>query len=250
MTILIPRPPQDYGLLYQQIGRLLESPPEFLSYDEVKSPTGQQWLGRAHALISEVSVGLDGQSFDVSLTKSLHSAAWSNAVRQVFGMLYRALAHCELKAPSAARGSFIPVGNSLDAFAALSKLLQSAKSDVLIVDPYLDETVLTEFGLAVPEGVTLRLLADEAAHKPTLAPAVTRWVSQYGGSRPLSARLAVARSLHDRAIFIDRMHAWTVTQSLKDFAKRSPAEIVRADDTAALKIAAYEQIWTASRLVV
>jgi len=57
------------------------------------------------------------------------------------------------------------------------------------------------------------------------------------------------KTLHDRAIFVDKAKAWTLTQSLKDFAKRSPAEIVRADDTAALKIAAYEAIWATSKVI-
>jgi hypothetical protein len=56
--------------------------------------------------------------------------------------------------------------------------------------------------------------------------------------------------LHDRAIFIDSTNAWLLTQSLKDFAKRSPAEIVRANDTATLKIAAYEAIWDGAVIVV
>jgi hypothetical protein len=62
--------------------------------------------------------------------------------------------------------------------------------------------------------------------------------------------LAPAKALHDRAIFIDKTTAWTLTQSLKDFAKRSPAEIVRADDVAALKIDAYENIWAKAKIVV
>jgi hypothetical protein len=68
--------------------------------------------------------------------------------------------------------------------------------------------------------------------------------------QPLEVRFAPARTLHDRAFLVDGERAWTVTQSLKDLAKRSPAEIVRADDTAALKIAAYEQIWSSAKVVV
>lgn len=77
-----------------------------------------------------------------------------------------------------------------------------------------------------------------------------RWVLQHGSARPLSVRFAPQKALHDRAIFIDNAKAWTLTQSLKDFAKRSPAEIVRADDTAALKISAYEAIWAGARTIV
>jgi fructose-specific component phosphotransferase system IIB-like protein len=44
--------------------------------------------------------------------------------------------------------------------------------------------------------------------------------------------------------------AYTLTQSLNAFAKRSPAEIIKADDTANLKIAAYEDIWGNSTVLV
>ena len=163
--------------------------------------------------------------------------------------LYRALAAAELKAPPSVQGTFIPVGNSFDAFAALTKVLQTESSDVLIIDHYMDETALTEFAGTVADGISLRLLADEADHKQTLATAANRWVAQHKSNRPLAVRLAPPKSLHDRAIFIDQRTAYTLTQSLKDFAKRSPAEIVRADDTAALKIAAYEAIWVTAKVL-
>jgi hypothetical protein len=63
-------------------------------------------------------------------------------------------------------------------------------------------------------------------------------------TRPLEIRLAPARSLHDRLIIVDGAQAWTLTQSLKDFAARSPATIVKVDgETAGLKICAYDAIW-------
>jgi len=85
--------------------------------------------------------------------------------------LYKVLAGAELKAPAAAQGAFIPAGNRFDAFSAITKVLQSAKHDVFIVDPYLDETVMTVFGGSVPDGITLRLLSDEASVKASLTPA-------------------------------------------------------------------------------
>jgi hypothetical protein len=157
------------------------------------------------------------------------------------------LAAAELRAPASAQGAFIPAGNAFDAFAAVSKVLQTATTDVLIIDPYMDEAALTEFGCAVPHGITLRLLADAAHVKATLEPAARRWISQYGAAKSLSARLAPPRTLHDRAILIDGTTAWTLTQSLNAFAKRSPAEIVRADDTAQLKIDAYDAIWNGAQ---
>lgn len=237
----------DYVKLYHQIGRLLEAAPDLSTYQACTQPSALLWLGRGHALVKAVNVGAgyDAIAFTTAMDH-LQTASWSSAVQKIFQILYRAMGHCELYLPAGSGGSFVPVGNSFDAFAALTKVFDQAKIDIMIVDPYMDQAALVDFGLAVPEGVQLRLLADIADHKATLKPAAEKWISQYGDSRPLSIRLATAKSLHDRAIFIDQREAWTLTQSLKDFAKRAPAEIIRADSIAALKVDAYEQIWTMS----
>lgn len=241
----------NYAALYHQIGRLLETAPDFSTYQACVEPASLQWVGRAHAAVNAVYVGLGYEPAAFKLAMGhLRSAAWKDGVTEVFQIMYSALAHCELRLPPGSSGEFVPVGNSFDAFAALSKIFISAASDVLIVDPYMDYSVLTDFGLAIPEYVNVRLLADENDHKATLGPAAERWVSQHGTKRPLSVRLASRRSLHDRAIFIDRKAAWTLTQSLKDFAKRAPAEIVRADSIAELKLRAYEEIWAAGTVLI
>lgn len=240
----------DYVTVYQHLGRLLETPPDLSTYQACVQPAALQWLGRGHALVKAVNVGVgfDAIAFSTAVDH-MRTAAWDSAVQQVFQILYRALGHCELHLPAGSAGSFVPVGNSFDAFAALSKIFAAATVDVMIVDPYMDQAALVDFGLAVPEGVPLRLLADANDHKATLRPAAEKWIAQYGTNRPLSVRLAPAKSLHDRAIFIDRHEAWTITQSLKDFAKRAPAEIVRADSIAALKVDAYEVIWAMASVI-
>jgi len=170
------------------------------------------------------------------------------AAGQVVSVLHRALAKAELNAPSAVQGSFIPAGNPFDALAAVAKVLRSATQRTLIVDPYMDERALTDFALLAPELVQLNLLSDEGSVKPTLRPAAARWMAQYSQSRPLTVKLASAKTLHDRLIIIDDKRAFVLTQSLNAFAARSPATIVRVDDeTAALKIRAYQDIWTAAK---
>jgi hypothetical protein len=231
--------------LYRQLGRLIETMPQF-SNTGFLTTEQHRWLGLADALVM-IGGDLTDQASWRAETSRLHTAARMWALDALRNILYRVLASAELKAPPSAQGAFIPVGNSFDAFASLSKLLGAAKQDVLIVDPYLDESALTEFGCAVPEGVSLRLLADQASCKSSLYPATAKWVEQYGATRPLFVRLSQPKRLHDRAIFIDHTQAWILTQSLKDFAKKSPAEIVRADDTAPMKIAAYQDIWDESQ---
>lgn len=233
----------DPEILYRQLGRLLETI-DVLSRLPASRETFE-WLGRAHAAVHE-SLQL-GDAGKIESITSWFSLADKNAVPQpaintLYAILYRAFARAELKVPPGVAGAFIPVGSSFDAFAAITKLLSPAAKDVMIVDPYMDEVVLTDFATAVPEGVRLRLLADQQYSKPSLKPAAERWPQQYK-NRPLAVRLAAPRLLHDRAIFIDGTQAWNLSQSFNAFAKRSPATILRADDIAPLKIAAYEAIW-------
>jgi len=234
----------DAATYYQLLGRLIEEMPIIPDAGPIPAPV-MQWLGRADALIAHAKAS--NIRADWSSTQSFFGSHRGWAIQQFQLILYRALAEAELAAPASSRGSFIPAASPFDAFAALGKLLQQATSDVLVVDPYLDETILTEFETLVPANVPLRLLSDEHFHKPALIPALAKWVQQYGTARQVSLRLAPPKSLHDRAIILDNRSAWTLTQSLKDFAKRSPAEIVSAGDIANLKIPAYQQIWSQAK---
>ena len=233
----------DPATLYRQLGRLIETMPTLTDYPIPAEV--HEWTGRAFALVKMVDNGVDALSLTMAVSR-LSTANSEMGANEIKAIVYRALALAEAKAPASARGSFIPAGNRFDAFAAVSKVLNTATKDVLIVDPYMDETALTEFGISVAENINLRLLTDAATVKATLVPAAGKWVQQYGARRPLSVRFATPKALHDRAIFVDQKAAWTLTQSLKDFAARAPGEILRADDTADLKIAAYEGVWNSA----
>lgn len=238
----------DYEGPYRRLGHLLATVPVVTTHAQLMSPDVQQWFARAHAAVDEVGISTDPMTFRMA-TQQFPYASWKVAVNEIIVLVHRAFAHCEARVPAAAAGAFVPVAKPFDAFAAIGKIFGSATGDLLIVDPYMDEKVLTDFAVTAPAGVRIRLLSDSHSAYKSLAPAVARWQAQHGASSPLEARLSAPKALHDRAIFVDGREAWTLTQSLKDFAARSPAEIIRADDTADLKIQAYEAIWAASQVI-
>jgi len=234
--------PFDPESLYVQLGRLVETMPDLAS--DAVSPEANRWLGRAAALVEAT-----GDLGDLTALKMAADTLTNRALRYgssqtIAAIIYRALARAELKAPASAHGAFIPAGESFTAIAAVSKVVAAARQSLLIVDPYADAKALTDFAVLAPEGVQVRILSDAGTVKPSLKPAAESWAKQYDSSRPLEIRLAPARSLHDRLITVDDAQAWTLTQSLKDFAARSPASIVRVDaETADLKLRAYAAIW-------
>lgn len=236
-------------VLYHQLGCLLASPPDLLAFDEKWNlpTTTVQWLAQATALVKATGDLALAVRIDHAVKQLVGTYQTEAHAKDILLVLNQVLAGLELELPASAQGAFITPGASLDAYAALSKIIGGASHSILIVDPYMDVMAVTEVAALAPDGVKVQLLSDAGSVKPTLKPAAYKWVQQYGALRPLEVRLAAARSLHDRLIITDATQAWVLTQSLKDFAMRSPATIQRADaDLAGMKIEAFEAIWTAA----
>lgn len=208
-----------------------------------------EWLGRAHVLVEAGGDTAETIIFGTAVT-GLGSALHDSNVQTIRASLFRALARAELKAPTVQSGAFIAAASPFDVFASLSKILAVAMADVLIVDPYIDAVALTDVAVLVPEGIPVRLLGDGAHVQVNLAPALARWRTQYS-TRPVEARMTPPRALHDRLVIVDRMDAWALSQSIKDFAKRTPASIERSTaEIAAMKKAAYDDdAWNAATVV-
>jgi len=239
--------------LYHQLGRLLADPPDLLAFDQKWNlpTTTIQWLSQATALVQATGLLAFSVRIDEAVRRLVGAYQTEAHAKDILLVLNQVLAIVELQLPASAQGAFVTAGSSLDAYAALSKIIGGASLSVLIVDPYMDVAAVTEVAELASVGVRIHLLSDAGAVKPTLKPAAEKWVQQYGASRPLEARLAVARSLHDRLIITDATEAWVLTQSLKDFARRSPATIQRADaDLAVMKVKAFEEIWNGAALLV
>src|SRR5258705_2124419 len=171
----------DAETLYHQVGRLIQSMPALPSGSPL-TDDDHLWLGRVDALLLEtgdVSDSIDWRGAVLYLGGASHTVGLKGLKK----VLYRVLGRAELKAPPGIRGAFIPAGNSFDTFAALSKVLQTAGQDILIIDPYLDETILTDFGGAIPARELLQRLPDHVPHQPTLEPTATAWSQPRGPAR-------------------------------------------------------------------
>ena len=209
------------------------------------TPEMNQWLGKAAALV-EVSRDLPGLARLTVASQSLNSTLRQGNAQAIAVVVYAALARAELNAPASAQGEFIAAGDTLNAFAAVAKVLARAKHDLLLVDAYADQAIITDFVVAAPEGVRVRIMAaDKEARKQALRPAVQRWGQQYGNARPLSVRVVPGANMHDRLILVDSAEAWSLGQSFNAMAARAHTSIVKSDDElAAMKVAAYEALWS------
>jgi hypothetical protein len=212
------------------------------------TPEINRWLGQVAHLVKATGNTADLIGLTVA-SDGLNSVLRDQNAQRIAAIVYRALAYAEANSPAAARGAFVGIGAAFDAMKAIREVLSEAKQNVLIVDAYMDAKVLTDFAPLASEGVAIRLLSDSFSTKAdALLPAAERWAQQFGSARPLEIRLSTPRALHDRLIVADdRAVVWSLTQSLKDFAGRSPALVQRVDkELAEMKADFYAQTWSAA----
>jgi hypothetical protein len=229
--------------LYLQLGRLVEETPNLASGPITQDVN--RWLGRA--CVEQVGDLTDTVQIQTACAH-LNTAIRDINAQTIIAIVHRSLARAELNAPARVQGAFIAAGHTLDAYAAVGRVLSTAKTSVLLVDPYADHQIVTDYAVSASDNVTIQIFTDAADHKKTLKPAVEKWAQQFGKSRaPLEVRLAPAKTLHDRLIIVDETDAWSLGQSFNKLAERSPTSIVRADpETAALKIEVYLRMWQAA----
>lgn len=233
----------DPEALYLQLGQLVAEMPQLDGPNDLTTDE-HRWLGQVTALVSEISPGGETNKLIIAIDHLGTVLRHQNAM-QICAIVHRAMALANARAPAAARGSYVAIGAGFDALKAVGKVLAEAKSEVHIVDPYMDAKVLTDFAPLAPENVAVRLLCDQFYTKAgAVQPAAARWVAQFANIRPLEVRLSAPRALHDRLIIVDQKVVWSLTQSLKDFAGRSPATVMRMDpELAAMKVQFVESIW-------
>jgi hypothetical protein len=233
---------------YMQVKQLILEMPTW-DPDEEPSSESILWLGRMFEMVKRTNSAGDIAGFSVSSEGLVGLPAYDN-IRKIRTISYRVLAYAEARAPKSAQGAVIPIGAAYDALKAIGTILAEAKSDILIVDPYMDASILKNYVVLVVTGVSVRLLCDsfytKAPALPALQAAVSAWKIQYG-SASLEIRATVPRLLHDRLIIIDGKGVWLLSQSLKDLANRSPASVMPADaEIADWKSQFYSTTWAAA----
>lgn len=233
--------------LYYQLGRLRNEMP---TGAELGKPASSKWIGRVLALVEASDSTVELISLRTYFDHLTRYGAGETTVVMVAQAIDTVIAKLELKLPTEAQGAFIPAGGVFDGYQAVSKAMAVAKKQIFLVDPYADDKLISDFVPLAPEGVPVFVLSDASFAKPSLKPAVERWITQWQAKRPLEVRLAPARALHDRLIVTDGSTAWVVGQSFKDLAKRAHSSLVRMDpDSAALKIGAHVTIWQTATVI-
>ena len=103
-------------------------------------------------------------------------------------------------------------GQIYDAYEFIERLIKSAKKSILLIDNYVDESVLTMLS-GKNKGVQVDIYTKELSNALLLAQ--DKFNSQYG-----NLSLHQTNRVHDRFMIIDNQTIYLIGASLKDAGKR------------------------------
>lgn len=221
--------------------QLVQSAPRF-EYEVDLTEEDLRWLARAEAAITATKNLIHLVDFR-SAKGNINT--YSHSRDKLISPLLSSYYILELETPEAVQDHFIPPGDAWNGYAALVKIVQKASNSLLLVDQYMDASILTDLLPHHTASQGAKCLTCKGQYHKSLIAAHGKWRKEsIGQEKPTEVRLAPAGSLHDRIIIVDEQDVYTVSQSYKDIAKRSPASVMRADpDMAQAKIAHYSQLW-------
>jgi hypothetical protein len=130
--------------LYLQLGKLVREMPDLVHGPITPEMNG--WLGHAFALVEQSMGQLQATVLSVSCQHLNGSLREQNA-QTIASLVYQALAKAELEAPARVQGAFIAAGDTLAAYAVIGRVLGMAERSVLMVDPYADFKIVTEYAV-------------------------------------------------------------------------------------------------------
>jgi hypothetical protein len=136
------------------------------------------------------------------------------------------------------KGVYEP-GEQYEFYRDVTTCLKLAKTEIFIIDPYLDAEIFDVYAHAIARAVRFRLLSAN------IPPNVQALAQKYAAGGNLAFRSSA--SIHDRVLFADN-RVWLTGQSLKDAARKKPTYIVEHDES--LMRPVYEQIWNSASTLI
>ena len=106
----------------------------------------------------------------------------------------------------------LPAGSEYDSLRYVSRLVESAKSEIVIIDPYSDATTLDVLAKKRP-GVTVRLICKDRG-KPT-STEIAKFNRQYQG-----LTVTYSDDFHDRFVLIDNAELHNLGSSINSLGRR------------------------------
>lgn len=236
--------PIEKHILLLKLTEALENAPEFGDKPIMDTASPQrQWLSKVGALLSRLSIERKVQ-FKSSFTTLVQY--WKHAIVQIQGQVLDAIEEIKLELELEDRsdiGSAYAPGDVYRFFADLKEVINSAESDVMIVDPYFNGEAFDAYLASARTELNIKILADRYSND------INAYIQKHSSQYQTQIELKRSKELHDRIIFIDHDVAWIMGGSIKDAGKKATYLIPLQTPIALAKKQIYQDIWSSSKAV-
>ena len=127
-----------------------------------------------------------------------------------------------------------PAGGAIDIFKDVKNIIDSAKSEIFIIDPYTDKELFFEYLDKPKKTITIKILACK--HNNELDSIIEKFQKKYK-----KFMIKYNKKIHDRLIFVDEK-CYILGQSLNKAALDKPGYLCEVDDWKKFK-KVYQSIW-------
>ena len=196
------------------------------------------WLGRVNAILEHGLTAMEKVDLK-ALNRAIEMGRYLGtdrvaAMRAILRLLHRQRYILLMKIGSTGTVAF-DQGMHFQYFDAIRGVFETATSDLLVVDQYLNEAVLSKFCVFAKEGVSIRLLGSK--YMDTLQPAAGALNQQRG-----FVFLRKSTEVHDRFVFVDKQKCFLSGASFKDGPRNGHSVLTEIASCAPL-LAMYESAW-------
>ena len=153
-------------------------------------------------------------------------------------------ARADLQMEVGITGVVVPEGGVFDYFDEVRKMIETARTEVFFIDPYLNADFVSRYLPHVGDGVGVRLLASK--NTVALSTAVEMFAKQNG----VSIEVRSSEKLHDRHLFVDSRQCYLSGASFKDGARNSPTTLTPIIDGFQGQWDTYDRLWTDAKVVL
>lgn len=200
-----------------------------------------QWFGRARAIVSQWN-SITGAVFGNNVENYFAGGYGTDqAYVAIMTVLYQVRADLKMKT-GGPTSIAVPGRRPHEYYDSVRRLLETALTDILFVDPYIGPDFVSRYLPHVRSGVTVRLLTRKFLDK--VVPSVQMLAQQQGLS--IEIRKSVS---HDRYVFIDRRECYQSSASFQDGAKSSAALISQVLDVFPDTLRIYEGEWASANII-
>lgn len=232
--------------LLAEVDEALAKMPPFRAFESLGGAT-DSWLGMISAIIDErvdVADRSELRVFNQTIAAGEYAGTSREAALRGLIRLVHKVRHRLLMSTGGTGTIAVDKGMHFQYFDAIRGVVETATSDILFVDQYMDVDAIGRFCVYAKDGVSVRILADR--YTVTLEPAVKALNQERGGG----VYLRKTNEVHERYVFVDGEKCHLSGASFKDEPKYASSLVSEIVDGADALRTIYENVWVYAAVLV